>query len=143
MSILLAVAALALVAFGIFTLLSTRAVLSYMTERSPTPSERVPSTWTHDHISKLERDVENLTVAVSEGIAGYKRHENRIQKTVTSARRIVRDAGLEHAGIEAEFAELQPPDGEGIEPLPPVLEEVDKGRTVRIPGGHLTIGVAS
>jgi len=142
MTILLAVAVLALIALTASNVYAVRAVLLYRNESTRTPPEPVPSTWVHEHISKLERDVGNLTVAVSEGIAGYKRHENRINKTVTSARRLVRENGLEHAGIEAEFAELQPPDAEPDQPLPAVPAEVETGRTIRVPGGTIQIGAA-
>jgi len=91
-------------------------------------------------VANLGTRMDGLTVAVSEGIAGYRRHEKRIQKTVSSARRLVREAGLEHAGIEAEYSELRPRDAEAIEPLSAVPEEVEPARTVRIPGGHLQIG---
>jgi len=87
-----------------------------------------------------EAEIAILRVAVSEGIAGYNRHEKRVQKTVSSARRLVREAGLEHAGIEAEHAELQQGDDETVEPLPAMPEEVAGGRTVRVAGGHLQIG---
>jgi len=117
-------------------------VVSRSFDRVQTAPEPVPSTWAHEHITKLEVDVANLTVAVSEGIAGFKRHENRIQKTVTSARRLVREAGLEHAGIEAEYDELRPVDAEAEPTLPPMPEEVATTRTIRIPGGHLEIGAA-
>lgn len=86
--------------------------------------------------------IANLLIAVSEGIARVDRHEKRISKTVTSARRLVREAGLEHAGIEAEHAELQSADAEGSEPLPPMPALVEETRTIRIPGGSLEIGAA-
>lgn len=89
---------------------------------------------------RLSDRLDKLTLAVSDGIERVSRAENRIQKTVTSARRLVRDAGLEHAGIDAEHAELQPSDGEGVEPLPAVPEAVAQGRIIRIPGGNLRIG---
>jgi len=92
-------------------------------------------------IDANERAIADLLLAVDEGIKRVDRAENRVQKTVTSARRLIREAGLEHAGIEAEFAELHPSDGEGIEPLPPMPELVEDARTIRIPGGNLTLGV--
>lgn len=83
--------------------------------------------------------IDTLTLAVSDGIARTDRAEKRIQKTVTSARRLVREAGLEHAGIEAEYAELLPPDDERVEALPPMPEGVVNGRSIRFPGGSLTL----
>jgi len=74
-----------------------------------------------------------LTTAVSEGIAGFKRHEKRVQRTVTSARRLIRENGLEHAALEGEFEELRDGDGApGEEPELPsmptlVAESYDTG----------------
>jgi hypothetical protein len=79
---------------------------------------------------------EALTVAVSEGIAGYQRAEKRVQKTVASARRLVAEHGLEHAGIEAEAAELLDRDageGDGAE-LQLMPEAVEDLRPSGIPG---------
>ena len=104
----------------------------------PAEPKEAPAYW--KLIAELEARVDKLTFAVSDGIERVSRAENRIQKTVTSARRLVREAGLEHAGIEAESEELQPPDGEGVEPLPPVPAEVGEARTIQIPGGTLSIG---
>lgn len=108
------------------------------------PPQREPSR-THELVKRLdEHDVQlaKLTLAVSDGIERVARAENRIQKTVTSARRAVREAGIEHAGIDAEFDELRPANGEGIEPLPAMPTEVETTRVVRIPGGSLEIGAA-
>jgi len=93
-------------------------------------------------VADLDHRLEQLVVAVSEGITGYQRHEKRVQKTVASARRLVASHSLEHAGIEAEFAELEPSDDSGIEPLPSMPTEVEPTRTVRFPGGSLEIGAA-
>jgi len=90
----------------------------------------------------LEARLDKLTLAVSDGIERVHRAESRIQKTVSAARRLVREAGLEHAGIEAEYEELRPADAEGVEPLPAVPEQVAETRTIRIPGGELKIGAA-
>jgi len=71
--------------------------------------------------------IANLVLAVSEGIAHTKRHEKRIQKTVSGARRLLAEAGLQHAGLEAEVAELHAADEEELPPLravPPRLELV-------------------
>jgi len=88
--------------------------------------------WCERHDS----DLEALTLAVSEGIAGYKRHEQRVAKTVASARRLVAGSGLEHAGLEAESAEIRDAH-EDPKPESPVLsvptEVVSRGRT-GIPG---------
>lgn len=59
--------------------------------------------------------IANLVVAVSDGIAHVKRHEVRVAKQVTGARRLLRENGLEHPGLEAEHEELRERDGEGSE----------------------------
>lgn len=78
----------------------------------------------------------DLRIAVSEGIAGYQRHEKRVQKTVAGARKLLREGGLEHAGLEAEVDELREFDAGGSEEeqlrLMPAQVE-DRGRT-GIPG---------
>lgn len=86
--------------------------------------------------------MKSLTLAVAEGIERVTRAEKRIQKQVTGARRLVREAGLEHPGIEAEFAELESRDAEAGQELPPVPTPLEERRAVRIPGGHLEIGAA-
>jgi len=80
--------------------------------------------------------IESLTLAVSDGIARVDRAENRISKTVTSARRLVREAGLEHAGIEAEYTELHDGDEPPSEPVevPKVQEDLGLHRPSGIPG---------
>jgi len=93
-------------------------------------------------IGDIFHRLDNLTLSVSDGIERVHRAESRISKTVTSARRLVRESGLEHAGIEAEAEQLRPDDDEGIEPLLSLPQEVEEARTIRVPGGHLTIGAA-
>ena len=142
MTTLLAVVCLALATFSGLTVYVVRAVLSHRIYRASTvPDSVVKRDWSED-VDALNYRMDNLALAVEEGIRRVDRAENRIQKTVTSARRLVRENGLEHAGIEAEFAELESPNAEGIPALPPVPEPVAGARTVRIPGGHLQIGAA-
>ena len=94
-------------------------------------------------LSDLRREMDalvtghaSLTVAVSEGITGYKRHEKRVQKTVAGARKLLRDVGIEHAGLEAENDEIREFDEAGSEDeqlrLMPA-QVADRGRT-GIPG---------
>jgi len=94
--------------------------------------------------AQFEAEIQMLTMAVDTGIAGYQRAEKRVQKTVAGARRLLREAGIEHAPLEAEAAQLQSRDdeGSGEGKLPAVPESVAPPRTIRIPGGKLTIGVA-
>lgn len=86
--------------------------------------------------SRFHAEIESLTYAISEGIARTDRAEKRVQKTVSSARRLLRENGLEHAPLEAEVAELHEgdadrgPEGE----LPPLPESVAPARRVTWPG---------
>jgi len=145
MTILLAVVSLALMAFSVSTLLALRAVVSYRVER-PVPVTEPSSTGVDEEklnvvLIEINARIDSLKLAVADGIERVARAENRISKTVTSARRLVRENGLEHAGIEAEFEELQPANGEAVEPLPPLPEQVGETRTIRVPGGTIEIGV--
>jgi len=141
-TILLIAVVVALLGLAGSTAVVGRVVLTRINERPPPVAEPVRIKWTDQDLADMSHRIDHLQEAVAEGITKVTRNENRIAKTVTSARRLVREAGLEHAGIEAEFEELQPPDGEGIEPMPAMPEQVEEGKTVRIPGGNLTIGVA-
>jgi len=139
---ILAVVGFMLAAALIVTLTRLQGVLAPKIDQTP-PSEHqadpaVRNTWQLG----IEDELGSLRLAVADGIERVSRAEKRIQKQVTSARRLVREAGLEHAGVEAEYEELHVPDGEGIEPLSPVQPHMDNVRSVRIPGGHLTIGAA-
>jgi len=140
MEILVSVMIAALLTVAGATVYVGRVVIASRIDPLPAPAE-VPATpdWLDD-VGELNARVDRLTNAVADGIERVARSENRIQKTVTSARRLVREAGLEHAGIEAEHAQLQPPDDPGVEPLPALPEEMEEARTVRIPGGRLQIG---
>jgi len=145
-SVILSIAGLVLA--GALAIASWRVVgvLSHKNEPPVTVAHQVDPTAgmssAAEAILAVEARLDKLTMAVADGIERVHRAENRINKTVTSARRLVREAGLEHAGVEAEYEELQPAHDEGIEPLPPMPEEVDGPRAVRIPGGHLEIGAA-
>jgi len=136
----LAVAAiLALAALTVSNIVAVRAF------SRPSTNAREVTDWSkiREGISQLisrvdanERGIKDLIVALDEGIKGFKRAENRVQKTVTSARRLVRENGLEHAGIEAEYEELrerdvQPSDSD---PVPPVRQEVEVFARSGIPG---------
>jgi len=139
MEILLAVAIMALLALSGSILWVGRAFSSNIAV--PEPPE--------DHSGIVERVVhlegiaegldlrfEALTLAVSDGIARSDRAEKRVQRTVTSARRQIREAGLEHAGIEAEHDELRDSDADPIQDAQ-VLEvsaSVAPRRNTGIPG---------
>jgi len=141
-SVILSIAGLVLA--GALAVASWRVVgvLSHKIDRPPPAAEPIDEAKLNRVLVDINDRVDRLTEAVAEGITKVTRNENRIQKTVTSARRLVREAGLEHAGVEAEYEELQPTHDEGGEPLPPMPEEVEAPRAVRIPGGHLEIGAA-
>ena len=141
MSNLLAVAILALATLIGLTVYVVRVFLTYL-NRPPAPQpERSNTEQLEEDFESLRKLVEDLTLALDDGIRRVDRAENRIQKTVASSRAAVRKAGIEHAGIEAEFDQLEPPDAEPDDTMPALPEEVEEGRRIRIPGGHLTLGV--
>jgi len=83
-----------------------------------------------------------LTLAVDEGVRSVARAEKRVAKTVQGARRLVKESGLEHPGLDAEVAELRERDGDAGDEgeLPAVQEDVDhpehwqEGEVTGIPG---------
>lgn len=141
MMILLAVAILALTTAGL-TVYVVRAVVSYRIDQPVSARDQLDTEKRDQELALVSGRIDELVLAVDEGIRRVDRAENRIQKTVTSARRLVRESGLEHAGIEAEYAELQPPDEERVEALHALQADMDPTRTVRLPGGSLEIGTA-
>ena len=81
----------------------------------------------HDiRMEGLAQRIDDLTVAVDEGIKNVQRSERRVRAIVTSARRSLADAGYEHPGLEAENGELREIDGErsNDEPVPAVPEDL-------------------
>jgi len=116
---------------------ATRAVVLYTKEPSGTVAEAPAPSVQPQELAELRNRMELLSEAVAEGITKVSRNENRIQKTVTSAHRRIREAGLEHAGIEAEFDELIEADAEEDQPLPLVPQGVAEVRTLRVPGGTI------
>jgi len=93
---------------------------------------------------RFHAEMETLTFAIAEGIERTVRSENRVAKTVASARRLLASHGLTHPGLEAEAAQLADRDEGRSEEgeLPEVPRMVGEARTVRIPGGRLEIGAA-
>jgi hypothetical protein len=67
-----------------------------------------------------------LTLAVAEGIKHVERAENRIRATIGRARKELEEVGVEHPGLEAEYAELSVLDGGGGQsaPMPQMHENV-------------------
>lgn len=141
MTALLAVAILALIVFTVSMVYAVRAAVSYMNDSSMTTQRPDSIVWCEAFEARTLDEFKRLKAAIAEGIERVERAEKRVQKTVASARRLVKANGLEHPGLEAEADELRERDGEGIEPLPAVPKEVEAVRTIRIPGGQLTLGV--
>jgi len=119
---------LASLAVTVMTVRGTRVVV-------PTNIEPIKPVDHQDALDLINARLDKMTLAVSDGIERVHRAESRIQKTVTSARRLVKENGLEHPGIDAEAAEIRERDENGIEPLPFVPEQVGATRTLRLPGG--------
>lgn len=84
--------------------------------------------------------IQDLTLAVAEGVRSVARAEKRVAKTVQVARRQLAASGLEHPGLEAEAEELRERDAEGSDEgeLPAVQEDVEEDftevETYGIPG---------
>jgi len=86
--------------------------------------------------AEVEAELERMKLAIAEGIERVDRAEKRIRKSVTGARKLVRENGLEHSGLEAEYDELRLDDGEPSQAveLPPLPASVEPGRRIRFPG---------
>lgn len=87
-------------------------------------------------LAELQVRINELTMAVAEGIQHVDRAERRVKATVARARRQLEDSGLESPGLEAEWAELRERDGDGGEErgVQPVREavEADPSRPVTL-----------
>lgn len=144
---LLVAAVLALLAITGMTAVIGRVVLTRIKELAPPPAHPIATSVTQRDLdlitTRFHAEVESLRFAIAEGIERTDRAEKRVQKTVAGARRLVREAGIEHAPLEAEVAQLQSrnDEGGGERELPAVPEGVAPTRTIRIPGGELSIGV--
>lgn len=136
---LVVVLATALLALAASVAWAGRAVVRYLDRPEPVPASD-PTTLgpsvTFENMRNLERRLDEFQLALADGIQRVDRAEKRIQKTVTSARRLVANAGLEHAGIEAEAAELRDVDAPDItpEPVPAVQEDLEPSGPSGIPG---------
>lgn len=139
-TVILSVAvAVVVVALVVGLVLTTRALPRAIAPLSPIEH----TTDTNARLTALEADrdthsirFDSLTLAISEGIARSDRAEKRVRKTVTSARRLLRDSGLEHAGLDAEAEEIHDGDEPASEPelVLPVPEVVGDSRPSGIPG---------
>lgn len=125
---LLAVAVIALLVLS-YEVHSAGRVFSRIIDRPVTVPEPLDTV-------DIERRLDDLTLAVDEGIRRIDRAESRVQKTVTSARRQLREAGQEHAGIEAEYEELHDGDEGGgeVEAVPALPAYVEPDKPSGIPG---------
>lgn len=87
-------------------------------------------------IDRLETQVHDLVLAVSEGIQRVQRSENRIRHIIQGAKRDLAEAGFEHAGVEAEAGELSEVDGGPgeEEQVPAVHKDVGQAQHSVIPG---------
>lgn len=94
-------------------------------------------------LARVHEDrLNNVTLAVAEGIQHVERAEARIRATVGRARRELRDAGLASPGVEAEAAQLFLDDGtqgprEGVPPVRADVEDItqfDDNEHTGIPG---------
>jgi len=109
-----AFAALAAISAGVLVLRGNKDPLT----TKAVPEDLSELIW---NLGKQEQRISELYLAVDEGIRRVDRAEARVKKTVTSARRLVAESGLEHPGIEAEHEELLGADEPRSEPEP-VLE---------------------
>jgi len=98
----------------------------------PTAPERFVTA--NEHLELVAR-VDLLVLAVDAGITHVERVEKRVAATIRRARKEFTDAGFEHAGLDAEAAELQLVDGDGGEEdsVPPMPTDVE-GTPSSIPG---------
>jgi len=136
MSLLLAVAILALLTFTLSLVYVGRAVVLRMNEPRPPGDDRVATDEIALLATRFHAEIESLRFAIAEGIERTDRAEKRVQKTVASARRLLRENGLEHAPLEAEAAELHERDGAGVDeqPVLPVPPSVAPTRRLYFPG---------
>lgn len=135
MEVLVVVGLLALVGVTIALLALARVFhLHFNQDLAPQAApEPVPDRLVTDD---LQRQIDRLTLAVSDGIERVARAESRVSKTVTSARRLLKDSGLEHAGIEAEAEEIRGRDESPSEetPVQGVLPILADDRPSGVPG---------
>ena len=105
----------------------------------PVPDRFVTPSMLQDVVQLAEKNaaqINDLTLAVSDGIQRSDRAEKRVQKTISAARRLVRENGLEHAGLDAEHEELLERDDGPSEAreVHPVFQEVAPLPPTGIPG---------
>ena len=100
-------------------------------ESAPTPSEHLETLQAgadsaRFDITDIQKQIKELTFAISEGIERTDRAERRIRNAIQRARKELAARGFDDPGLEAEAHELRIVDGEGSgdRGVPPVPEEV-------------------
>jgi len=78
-------------------------------------------------IDAQDARIDDLTLAVKEGVNNVQRSERRVRAIVASARKELADQGYSHAGVDAESDQLRDIDGDGSdqEELPTVPEDLE------------------
>lgn len=135
MEALLVVGLLALVGGSYHVVTLTRALTRANERNALWAGKAVPSP-DRSITDDLQRQIDRLQLAVSDGIERVARAESRVSKTVTSARRLLAEGGIEHAGLEAEAEELRgrnEPTSEA-EPVPELQPVLVDDRPSGIPG---------
>ena len=139
MNLLAVVVIMALVALTGSLLYVARALPPSVSTPEPVPDRFVTPSMLQEVVQLAEKNaaqINDLTLAVSDGIQRSDRAEKRVQKTISAARRLVRENGLEHAGLDAEHEELlERDDGPSdAREVPPVFQEVAPLPPTGIPG---------
>jgi len=93
----------------------------------------VPPPTEDPRIAALAAKIEDLTLAVGEGIQRVRRTENRVRAVVDGARRELADAGFASSGVEAEATELELIDGGESAPEPVLEVPADVGVSPETP----------
>lgn len=94
-------------------------------------------------VDPLLTRMDDLVTAVADGVNRVQRSENRVREIVRGARRELAASGFEHAGVEAEAAQLHEVDGEGgteepVQPLPAGVADYEPTIITGIPGRGVT-----
>lgn len=139
MNLLAVVVIMALVALTGSLLYVARALPPSVSTPEPVPDRFVTPSMLHEITQLAEKNaaqIDDLRLAVSDGIQRSDRAEKRVQKTVSAARRLVRENGLEHAGLEAEHEELLERDDapSGVSEVLPLFKPVETPPPTGIPG---------
>lgn len=118
------------------TLHDLRSLIEVQAMGAETPSEL---SLVEDRLHYIDQRLQELTIAVAEGITHVERAEARVRTTVRRARKELEASGLEHAGLTAEFEQLSVINGGGGDPsgVPPMPTEMASDQESSIPGVSL------